>query len=220
MTPSPLLTLSESPLLTDAGVKTIGDIVGSCLTTLILNDCPQVHDASLDFIVTCCPNIKTLNVAGKTKLIIINFVKIILGCYGITCSGLSTLKGSTTLYDLDCGEIPFSDEGLVHIFGIQNLAILGISECYNLHLDNTSCLPTTTSLRSLCVRSVPSVSDTTLSVLIKKTPNLKILDCSFCGKLGDKSLLAMATSALSTSLTSLNVWGSNVTDEGIANLTR
>lgn len=131
-------------------------------------------------------------------------------CQGIDDRALvSLLRTKVRILNLaECRQIKFEFEGYLVFIGSINCDF------------SFESLPVNSTLKSLCLRSIPSVRDFSLGILLQCITNLCILDLSFCSAITDKTLNTISRNKLKETIYSLNFWGAtSITDSGIGHLT-
>lgn len=179
------------------------------LKTLDLTDCYLIDDEAIHGIATKCPNLTNLTLAN---------------CFQVTQRGTSSMKENLRLLeDVDMtGCYQIDDNSIIHFAEMQSLQFLNLACCDGITWEFGGSLPTIKNdlIKSMCLRSINSVTDKAVGIIVQMFVGLRILDLSFSSRrLTDASLRYISESPIAPTLFSLNMWSSDITDDGLKILT-
>jgi len=146
------------------------------LREIELQECDEVSDEGVKKLVGHCKKLRRLNLKE---------------CDKISDEGLKNLGTVRTLEELDlqdCDKI--TDNGLTYLKGMKVLNLNYCSEITDKGLTNIA-IASGTSLEDISLTEL-QVSDTGVTDLVRKTPNLKSISLYQCRKIGDAAVSAIA----------------------------
>ncbi|RWS27627.1 F-box/LRR-repeat protein 14-like protein [Leptotrombidium deliense] len=112
----------------------------------------------------------------------------------------------------DCQKL--TDEALKHISaGLKNLKSINLSFCSGITEFGLKHLSTVSNLQELNLRSCANITDIGIKYLSEAGLRLRVLDISFCDKIGDQSLSFVSHGL--NSLQSLSLNSCSISDEGL-----
>lgn len=204
------VNLSENQKITklSLGIPTLPNF--DILRNLDLSYSHNVDDACIINLALKCSNVLSLNLSG---------------CYLLSHNAISAIRENMLqLEELDVSEcFELDDLAVLDIAQMKNLKFLNIASCDGIMWDHgvfKNYTDLNFTLQSLCARSVVTLTDAAVELIVNLFRGLRILDLSFSAKrLTDLSLDHIAASSIASHLFSLNMWGSDITDDGIDRLT-
>eukprot|EP01126_Amoeba_proteus_P065049 TRINITY_DN9184_c0_g1_i2.p1 TRINITY_DN9184_c0_g1~~TRINITY_DN9184_c0_g1_i2.p1 ORF type:complete len:718 (+),score=93.97 TRINITY_DN9184_c0_g1_i2:172-2154(+) len=208
--PNPItaLDLRENCNISDVGLWCFSSLCLENLTELYINECYKISDLGLSFIAKKSPMLRTVSLSG---------------CNHVTHETLKFMKYyCPQLREVDLSDCQGIDDRALRLLLGMSVSVINLAECRKIkfEFEGFDSLPVAHSLKSLCLRSIPSVSDYTLGLLLQCTPKLKILDLSLCTGITNRTLHTISNSDIKSTISSLNFWGaSSITDRGIGILT-
>ncbi|XP_033888045.1 F-box and leucine-rich repeat protein 13 isoform X1 [Acipenser ruthenus] len=223
------LDLSGCTQMSVDGFKNIA--VGcSELQHLEINDMPTLTDKCILAIVSECQNLQTVSLQDSTHLSDSAFKALaeaakltkikIRGNNRMTdASWKSFCKSSPCLchiYAADCQKI--TDISLKAIGSLKNLTVLNVADCIRLSDAGIKYLvegPSAGKLREVNLTNCVRVSDMSLLRISQRCLKLTYLSLCYCEHLTDSGLELLAGLP---SLTSLDLTGTNIQDQGLASL--
>ncbi|KAH9609981.1 hypothetical protein KSS87_007367 [Heliosperma pusillum] len=215
------LNLSQCSLLTDVGIKTIADSLGSIVHELYLDDCDTLNAMNILPSLQRLVQLEVLSLRGISsvsdkfiKSLLIsngqNIKELVLAnCVNLTDSSMKVIAETCSqLCVLDLSYLrKLTDIGMAHLangcHGIQDLRL-----CRNAFSDDAIAAFFETSgqsLKELSLNNVIKVGQNTTISLARRCKNLESLDLSWCRGLTDDALGLIADSC--TSLRLLKIFG-------------
>ncbi|KAK9705576.1 hypothetical protein RND81_07G067500 [Saponaria officinalis] len=215
------MNLSQCSLLTDVGIKTIADKLGSIVHELYLDDCDTLDAMSI------LPSLKRLlrlevlslrGIGGVSDKFLKQLLTsnghnmkelVLANCVNVTNSSLKVIaEKCPQLCVLDlCYLRKLTDVGMAHLAngcsGIQDLRL-----CRNAFSDDAIAAfleASGESLKELSLNNITKVGQNTTISLAQRCKNLEMLDLSWCRSLTDDALGLIADSCMSLKL--LKIFG-------------
>ncbi|XP_041650963.1 dynein regulatory complex subunit 6 [Cheilinus undulatus] len=174
-----------------------------CLSAMSLLDAPHLSDMVFRAIAEVA-KLKTFTIEGNNQITDISLKAL-----------CSSSPGLRRLHAAECPRI--TDASLTSVANLKNLQYLDISLCNSVSDYGIKSLADGTSsnkLRELNVSHCSNITDVSVRRIAQRLFNLYHLNLSHCERLTDRSLELLSGSSIS----SLNVSGCNIQDQGLAAL--
>ncbi|XP_036961772.1 dynein regulatory complex subunit 6 isoform X2 [Acanthopagrus latus] len=198
------IVIDDMPTLSDSCVSALIARC-RCLSDISLLDAAHLSDVAIKAIAEVA-KLKSFSTEGNSQLTDISWAAL--------CSS------SPGLHRLHAAECPrMTDAGLKSVATLKNLQHLDISLCEKVSDMGIQCLTkgsSSSKLRELNVSHCSHITDISVLSIAQRLRKLYHLDLSYCERLTDMSLEWLSGSSIS----SLDISGCNIQDQGLAALER
>lgn len=223
------LDLSGCEQITQEGYKFIS-MGCSCLTTVILNELPGLRDDCIQALTSECRTLRNVSILNSPFLSDASF-KCLASCrrlHKIRVEGNNRLTDASVkvlakscpmldhVYLVDCPRI--TDLALKALAAFKHLNVVNVADCVRIQDAGVRQIvegPSGAKMKELNLTNCVRVSDVTLLRIAQRCHNLVYASFCYCEHVTDAGVELLGTLP---SLTSLDLSGCNIQDQGVAAL--